>query len=430
LRLGGGVMSWADGPLCGISIKTTGEDDETARIVAAGMVFIGSTVPRDNLNLLIDPGVPIPAGVSARHGITTERVRAEGTAPSQALDIILRGLAGWWSGPQPVIGYGIGSTLAVLDREMRRHLGRGLAVTGPVVDPHVIDLAVDCRDGPRSLEEDCRYYRVRHDGPHDPVQDALAAARLAWKLARRYPGKVGRKPLLELYQQQMDWGRQQAARDAGFTGTDSKSLDHLWPLRPCSWVNPKWDQTVIDVIHRKILTDWETRLRADGPGLFRTELHIVNDTRDRDPYFTSVRALPVRAGYNDGLITALMGCLASAKAADRVVIAWEPASLRIATQDRDTPLPEEHALKILDVVVGVPTRLSTHPYTPPARPPGTTPFSWGTATVIDDPAKLPPVIEAMIEASRQPDPAPEDEIAQRYRFQKMEFDISTVPRPR
>jgi DNA polymerase III subunit epsilon len=184
-------MSWADGPLCGISIKTTGEDDETARIVAAGLVFISSTIPRDNVNLLIDPGVPIPAEASARHGITAERVRAEGIAPSEALDIIIRGLQGWWFSSQPVIGYGIRSTLTVLDREMRRHLGRGLAVAGPVVDPHVIDLALDHRDRPRSLEQDCRYYGVRHDGPHDPVQDALAGARLAWKLARRYPGESG-----------------------------------------------------------------------------------------------------------------------------------------------------------------------------------------------------------------------------------------------
>jgi hypothetical protein len=129
------------------------------------------------------------------------------------------------------------------------------------------------------------------------------------------------------------------------------------------------------------------------------------------------------------MITALMGCLASAKAADRVVIAWEPASLRIATMDLDTALPGEHALKILDVVVGVPARLSTHPYTPPVRPPAATSFSWGTATVIDCPTELPPVIGAMIEAWRQPDPAPENEITQRYSFQKMDFDISTVPHP-
>jgi hypothetical protein len=78
----------------------------------------------------------------------------------------------------------------------------------------------------------------------------------------------------------MEWGRQQAARDAGFTGPDSQSLDLVWPLRPCSWVNAQWDRTVIDVIHRKILTGWETKLRADGSSLFRTELHIINDTRD------------------------------------------------------------------------------------------------------------------------------------------------------
>jgi DNA polymerase III subunit epsilon len=199
-------MGWADEPLCGISIETTGGDDETARIVAAGMVFVGGKTPRDAVSLLIDPGVPIPAEATARHGITTERVRAEGAQPAEALRKIVGELERWWLGSRPVIGYGLLSTLTVLDREMRRHLGRGLAVNGVVVDPHVIDRAMDQRPRPRSLAEDCRYYGVRHDGPHDPVQDALAAARLTWKLARRYPGKIGSKPLDRLHEDQQNWG--------------------------------------------------------------------------------------------------------------------------------------------------------------------------------------------------------------------------------
>lgn len=76
---------------------------------------------------------------------------------------------------------------------MRRHLHAGLAVTGPVVDPHIIDLAMDRRDGPRSLAETCEYYRVRHDRSHGPVEDALAAARLARKLTRGHPDEVRSK---------------------------------------------------------------------------------------------------------------------------------------------------------------------------------------------------------------------------------------------
>lgn len=426
-------MSWADGPLRAISIETTGGDDETARIVAAALVFIGDTVPLDNVNLLIDPGVPVPAEAAIRHGITTERARAEGIPPSEALQIIANRIRGAWGCGNPLIGFGIVSTLTVLDREMRRHLGRGMAVEGPVIDPHIIDSATDHRDGQRSLHETCQYYNVRYGRPHDPEEDALAAARLAWKLARRHPAKIGRKPLPDLHRQQIEWAGQQAARRAK-TGDDGQFADGIWPLRPSSSVDPRWNRAVLDAIHRKILSDWESKLRVDGPGPFRTELHIVNDTRTVDPYFTSIRCLPHQGGHNDAVLIAAMGCLAQAMSADRVVIAWEPGSLQLATWSRGMPLPARdgvYALKLLDVVVGIPIRLSTHPYTPPDRPPGSTPFSWGTAAVTDHPAEeLHPVIEAMIGFWREPDPAPESEFRLRQSFRTMRCDITESPHPR
>jgi DNA polymerase-3 subunit epsilon len=423
-------MGWVDEPLCGISIETTGGDDETARIVAAGMVFVGDKTPRDPVSLLIDPGVPVPAAAAARHGITTERVQAQGIAAADGLRRFAAELERWWLRSRPVIGYGLLSTLTVLDREMRRHLGRGLAVSGPVVDPQVIDRAMDRRSRPRSLAEDCRYYGVRYDRPHEPVPDALAAARLAWKLARRYPGKVGSRPLLRLYQDQQDWGWRQAARDAGLPHTGRQSARNPWPLRPCSWINPQWDQRVIGAIHRAILAGWEQSARRDQSRLFRTELHIVNDTRDPQWDYSSVRARPARPGHDDTLVTIMMGLFAGAKAADRVVIAWEPFALRAATGNLDGPPEEEKALQILDVVVGVPVRLSTHPYPPPGRPAGDARFSWHEPRVTDHPAGLPPVITAMIEAWRLPDPAPESDSARNYSFRTMEFDVWDTPRPR
>jgi DNA polymerase III subunit epsilon len=223
-------MSWADGPLRAISIETTGGDDETTRIVAIAVVFIGDKVPNDNLNLLIDPGVPIPAEATSRHGISTERVRAEGMAPADALQTIKNRLDGCWGSGHPLIGFDITSTLTVLDREMRRHLDTGLAVTGPVIDPHVIDVALERRDGTPSLAETCQHYEVRHGRHHDPVEDAFAAARLAWKLARQHPGEVGHKSLMELHRQQIDWA--------------AKHKDHTWPFQPNSTINPRWSPDV------------------------------------------------------------------------------------------------------------------------------------------------------------------------------------------
>jgi len=367
------TVSWADGRLCAISVETTGGDDERARLVAIAMVFIGDNPPIDDVRLLINPGIAIPVEATSRHHITTEWVKAEGIAPAEALQTIRNRLQGCWGSGDPLIGFDIMSTLTVLDREMRRHLGVGLAVTGPVVDPHLIDRVLDRAGRTRSLPESCRHYEVRHDSPHDAVANAYAAARLAWRLARRHPKKIGNKPLMKLHQQQLDW----APRN-GRPG---------WPLRPNSTVDPRWTNDVFDAIHAKIRDDWEATLRKKGPLPFRTELHIVNDTLNPDPYFTSVRVLPNNMGHNDTFLIAYMGELAQAMAADRVVIAWEPGSLQLATLTPGAPLPaaeRTRALHVLDVVHDTATRLCRYPFTRPTRD-GTTPFSWGTTEVVDRP---------------------------------------------
>ena len=418
------VVMWIDGPLRAISIETTGGDVDTARIVALALVFVGDTVPIRNENLLINPGVTIPVEATAVHGITTERARAEGVPPREALQAVANRLEASWGIGEPLIGFAIDRTLTVLDREIRRHLGRGLAVTGPVIDPHVIDLALDHRDGPRSLAESCERYAVRRGPVHDPEQDALTAARLAWKLAKRHPKTIGRKKPQELYRQQIDWAQQQ-------TGNPRP---RIWPLKPSDRADPRWNPDVLDDIHRTIRTRWRSRLLAEGRHPFRTELHIVNDTLAAHPYFTAIRCLPHNIGHNDAFPIALMGCLAQAMAADRVVVAWEPGSLESATWSPGTPLPDpdrELALMILDVVLGVPTRLSRNPYTPPDRPPGRTPFSWGPAELIDDPTDhIDPLILDMIAFWREPDRAPQSRYSWYYSFRKMGYDIDDAVRPR
>ena len=225
-------MSWADGRLCGFDIETTGEGREIARIITVTLVFVGGGQPAETVCLLADPGVEIPAAATAVHGITTERARAEGLKPAEVMETVASRLAeAWTSGP--VIGFNIVYDLTVLDRELRRHTGSSLDVPGPVIDPHVIDRALDRRKGKRTLEETCRYYDVRHDAAHDATQDALAAARLAWRLAKRHPTQVGGLSLAELHAQQVGWAQQWADRLNAYwrsQGQD-KSIDGSWPLQ-------------------------------------------------------------------------------------------------------------------------------------------------------------------------------------------------------
>jgi DNA polymerase III subunit epsilon len=151
------------------------------------------------------------------------------------MEIVASRLANAWRNG-PVIGFNVVYDMTVLDRELRRHLGSALTVSGPVIDPHVIDRALDRRKGKRTLEETCRYYCVRHDGAHDATEDALAAARLAWRLARRYPAEIGALPLPELHERQVSWAQQWADRLNAYWRSEGqdKSIDGSWPLQPAT----------------------------------------------------------------------------------------------------------------------------------------------------------------------------------------------------
>jgi DNA polymerase III subunit epsilon len=228
------VVGWADGRLCGFDVETTGEEPEHARVVAATLVLVGAGRPRHEFRLLIDPGVEIPAAATAVHGITTEQARTEGRAPADALTEIVRLLHTTWERGVPVVAFNGSYDFTVLDRELIRHLGSGFTVTGPVVDPHIIDRALDRRGGKRTLEQTCRHYQVRLDGAHDATQDALAAARLAWRLSRLHPVEVGEPSLSELHDKQVVWSQQLADSLNQYwrsQGRD-KTMDGSWPVRP------------------------------------------------------------------------------------------------------------------------------------------------------------------------------------------------------
>ncbi|HZN20707.1 MAG TPA: exonuclease domain-containing protein [Micromonosporaceae bacterium] len=227
-------MSWADSRMCCFDVETTSADAETARVVAAALALVGGGRPTRTFTVLVDPGEEIPAAATAVHGITTERVQAEGTKPVEAMVGVADRLRDVWARGIPVVGFNVAYDLTVLDRELHRHLASRLEIAGSVVDPHVIDRALDRRTGPRNLAETCRYYKVRHDAAHEATQDALAAGRLAWQLARRYPQEIGGRSLADLHRQQVSWAQEWADSLNAYWRSQgrSQSIDGSWPLRP------------------------------------------------------------------------------------------------------------------------------------------------------------------------------------------------------
>lgn len=229
-------MSWADGQFLAFDTETTGVNTDTDRIVTACVVRCGGGQDTQPVHWLVNPGVPIPKAASDVHGITDEHVAVNGLAPAVAVEQITVRLMSGLADGLPLVGMNLGYDLTILDRECRRHLQRPLPFTPrPCVDPSVIDRALDkYRKGKRTLTDLCAHYRVNLDGAHDASFDAIAAARLVWRLARVYP-QLADASLEELHDRQVEWRRDWADGFRAYLQKQGKAADDVdgsWPLRP------------------------------------------------------------------------------------------------------------------------------------------------------------------------------------------------------
>ena len=228
------MTNW--GRLAVFDLETTGIDVETARIVSACVAVLepdGTVVER--WDWLADPGVEIPEGASAVHGITTERARTLGRPAPDVVGEITQTLRVLLGLGIPLVVYNAPYDLTLLDRECRRHGRTALAPPSPVIDPLVLDKAVDrYRKGKRTLEVTAELYGVSLDDAHDAGSDAIAAGRVAQSLARAYPEELDISPA-DLHGRQEVWFAEQAASFADYIrnvkGDDTFVSNESWPLR-------------------------------------------------------------------------------------------------------------------------------------------------------------------------------------------------------
>ncbi|MER7584930.1 exonuclease domain-containing protein [Kitasatospora sp. NPDC097691] len=232
---------WYTGPLASFDTETTGVDVENDRIVSAALVVqLAPGAPVRTTTWLADPGVPIPDGARAVHGITDEHVRLHGRPAGAVVAEVTRALAAEARAGHPVVVMNAPYDLTLLDRELRRHHGLtlvgGLAAAGLLVlDPRVLDKHVDrYRKGRRTLTDLCAHYGVELAGAHDAAADATAALTLTRCIGARYPAAVGGLTVAELHLRQAVW---HAAQARGLQGWFDRSgvaerVDLSWPLRP------------------------------------------------------------------------------------------------------------------------------------------------------------------------------------------------------
>jgi len=233
-------MSWHERRLAAFDLETTGIDSESDRIVTAAVSVVGDGRPSVFHAWLLDPGIPIPAGASAVHGITTERARAEGRPPREAVEEIVALLAQQLLQGVPVVAFNARFDLTCLDREARRNDIEPLVdrVGGPdamlVIDPYVLDKQVDrFRKGKRTLGAVCAHYNVPLDEAHASHADALAAARVAWRLGQAFE-ELRALDLPTLHREQIAWAAEQAASFEDWLrrqGRDER-IEAAWPIVP------------------------------------------------------------------------------------------------------------------------------------------------------------------------------------------------------
>jgi DNA polymerase-3 subunit epsilon len=168
-----------DRPLVVFDLEATGLNKRADRIVSIALVRYEPGGGAQQVNYLLNPGIPIPEETTAIHGITDADVKDAPTFAEMA-EI----LAGHFAGAD-LAGYNLlGYDVPLLTEEFAR-ASRPFSLEGRrILDAQRIFF----RNEPRDLSAALRYYcGESHDNSHDALGDVLATIRVLDGQFRKYP---------------------------------------------------------------------------------------------------------------------------------------------------------------------------------------------------------------------------------------------------
>lgn len=219
--------SLAGRPLVGFDLETTGTDPFEARIVTASLCAPGAP----ERTWLADPGIEIPEGAAAVHGITTEQARALGRPAREVAAEVAAALHDLWASDHIVVIYNASYDLRVVHSELERH-GLPALTLGTVLDPLVIwRKAEKYRKGKKTLSEAVTRFGVTLTNAHESAADATAAVQVTEQLATLVPWPSWTHD--QAMATQEEWSREWADGFAAWLrdkGGDWRSVDGSWPL--------------------------------------------------------------------------------------------------------------------------------------------------------------------------------------------------------
>ncbi|MFE3052257.1 exonuclease domain-containing protein [Nocardia sp. NPDC059239] len=221
------MTSWTKLPLACADLETTGVEIGTDRIVTA---FIGRIDGADiaRRHWVANPGIPISAEATEIHGYTDEYVQKHGHPHAEVVAEVVADLYRVWDEGRIVAVFN-----GAFDFSMLASHHRGFEIRGPIVDSYVLDREFDkYRKGSRKLSAVAIHYRVSLDNAHDAEGDAVAAARLAWRLPRIYPA-LAEMTADELMAAQAHWYRERAYSFIDWLRRKGESFTDVpteWPI--------------------------------------------------------------------------------------------------------------------------------------------------------------------------------------------------------
>src|SRR5580704_8275912 len=182
---------WHDIPIALLDVETTGRDASVDRVVEIGIVIARQGVVTARYNWLLNPGIPIPAEVTAVHGIKDDDVK-----DSPRFEAVAHEIAAALSGCVPA-AYNAAFDRAFMVNEFgRTPAGVGDPKTAPPalrkdvewLDPLVWAREIQQGEKSRALGEVAARLGVKLENAHRASDDAEAAMLVLYSLAKT--GKI------------------------------------------------------------------------------------------------------------------------------------------------------------------------------------------------------------------------------------------------
>jgi len=226
------VSHWSD-TLAVFDTETTGLSTRDDRIVTA---FLGVMGPdgelTESFSWLADPGVVIPPRATEVHGITTKMAQEQGRPAAEVVAEVLRELTRLLGAGIPLVVYNASYDLSLTNSEAKRYGLQPLDNPRPIIDPLVIDRALDTyRKGKRTLDVVSMHYGIINDNAHNAEGDAVTAGRVARAIVQKFPEETA--DVMSLHDRQVDWAFQWAEsfkRYLESQGRPARGLGGRWPL--------------------------------------------------------------------------------------------------------------------------------------------------------------------------------------------------------